>query len=286
MDFEKIIKENIDIINILDWLKNKVRISLFYGQFMRNIQNFISYFILINEYQENLKKLNALKIKYDKIEELKYYEMINITYNKWQISKIWLTWIWKEFLEKLNQSLINKLIKPELFKKEIIENFNSSKKAPSNILKIYYWSAHPDELVYLLLKTLKDNNTNSYQKLKTNVFNLIKNTNIRINDKLSDDEFSIIFLNKILYWTTEDNSLFRILKKTKKDEFKKYLLNIYNSYLIIKKEFEENGDFLHFLKKEHKEVYKILKVSEYQEEIYLQSFIDIKALIFLEYNNI
>ena len=34
------------------------------------------------------------------------------------------------------------------------------------------------------------------------------------------------------------------------------------------------------------EVYKILKVSKYQKEIYLQSFIDVKALIFLEYNNI
>ena len=276
MTFQETINDNINIINLLDWLEVNIRIWLFDNQFMRNIQNFLCHLIFIDNYQKNLKNINNYEIKYDKLEKLIELWVIDNEKN--------ITVIWREFLNWIKNNIEKfKLFSYESFVKEIINSFNQNNRSHPNILKKYFWNAHSEEIVYLLLKILKNNNFTKYKELKVYIFQLINNSNINLFEKIEDeDEFYLIFFQKIFYWDIEDNTILRINNSVWKDWFKTLLNTVYKEYYTLYELLEENEDFTSFMKESYNNAYKIIKRVDYQPEIYSQPFIDIKALLFLE----
>lgn len=286
MNFQVIIDNNINIINLLNWLKKNIRIWLFDNQFMRNIQNFLCHLIFIKNYQNNLNYnlenrqwfVNHHWIKLDKI-----YKLIEL----WVIDNdLIVTDIWNEFLRLVKENIENyKIIDYRSFVKEIIISFDSKQKSP-DILNKYFWKAHSDEIVYILLKTLKNNNFFKYIELKTYIYQLINNSNINLFDKIeNEEEFYLVFFQKIFYWNIEDNTILRINWIAWKNWFKDYLNKLYKEYNNINEILRENEDFIIYMKENYKEVYNIISRVDYQPEIYSQPFSDIKALLFLELRN-
>jgi len=276
MTFQETINDNINIINLLDWLEVNIRIWLFDNQFMRNIQNFLCHLIFIDNYQANLNHINNYAIKHDKLEKLIELWVIDNEKN--------ITIIWREFLNWIKNNIEKfKLFSYESFVREIINSFNQNNRSHPNILKKYFWNAHSEEIVYLLLKILKNNNFTKYKELKVYIFQLIDNSNINLFEKIEDEnEFYLIFFQKIFYWDIEDNTILRINNSVWKDWFKTLLNTVYKEYYILYELLEENEDFTSFMKESYNNAYKIIKRVDYQPEIYSQPFIDIKALLFLE----
>ena len=276
MTFQETINDNINIINLLDWLEVNIRIWLFDNQFMRNIQNFLCHLIFIDNYQDNLNHINNYEIKYDKLEKLIELWVIDNAKN--------ITIIWREFLNWIKNNIEKfKLFSYESFVREIINSFNQNSRSHPNILKKYFWNAHSEEIVYLLLKILKNNNFTKYEELKVYIYQLIDNSNINLFEKIEDeDEFYLIFFQKIFYWNIEDNTILRINNSVWKDWFKTLLNIVYKEYYTLYELLEENEDFTSFMKGAYNNAYKIIKRVDYQPEIYSQPFIDIKALLFLE----